>query len=247
MSCVKIRNLLALYVDDALTPVEAKQVEQHLENCADCRMLLSGLRDDQRLLSSLPMVSPPAGFRDELLRRVALGSQRKPTAIRYLLPRLSTLAAAIVITVLASNLYLFPTVWHGQPAADDASPMSILSQAPESAQPAAGEEVPFGISSLTQEAQPQAEPDGLPEAPPSDRSATDRAGNTEMGQPVEGEPGFEATSVDGEGKLMFAGQSSPALVGTGQERARWLWSGAVGLGLFGIGTGWFAYRYRRLV
>ncbi len=241
MSCREIETLLALYVDDALTPVETRSVERHLETCATCRDLLASLRQDQRLLASLPMIAPPDGFSEALLQRLSAQGKKKPALVRYLLPRLSTLAAAIMVTLLASNLYLFPIVWPGQPQADEIVPMRMLSQAPEDDRSAPEDAVPFGVQSVPSETQPEVDPGMRGDGLPPDKSVS-------IGAP-EGNPEVADPELAGDAKMMMitANGVSSTDAETSTERERWLWSAAVGLGLFGIGAGWFGYRYRRLV
>jgi hypothetical protein len=122
-----MEELIALYVDDALTPAEIRQVLDHLEHCAHCREVLEDLRQMQVDLQSLPPEMPPSGFREDLLRMVAVEPKPKSQALRYLLPRLSSLAAVLLVLLLASNLYLFPLVWSAdQSAAPDDRQISIL-------------------------------------------------------------------------------------------------------------------------
>ena len=57
-----LRTLLSSYVDGEISDVEARQVEDHLSTCADCRSNLETLRMSVELLRALPVLAPPRSF-----------------------------------------------------------------------------------------------------------------------------------------------------------------------------------------
>lgn len=190
MSCEAMEPLIALYIDDALTPRESGLVEEHLRDCPSCQSLLAELRANQAELKSFPRLNLPSHFREELLRKVAtMGKNRKPV-FRYLLPRLGSLAAALMVVLLTSNLYLFPALWPTpQPDAGDPSQMGIMAASPQVELFVAG---------------------------------------------------------DATGKSEDSMRSKAASIAPSEDATPnyWLWSGVAAFGLFGIGTGFFVYRYR---
>ncbi len=227
MSCKTIESKLALYMDNALTPVESQAVDAHLESCPVCNSLLVELRRDRASLQSLPTVLPPAGFRAELLRKAALIKPQRQSVVRYLVPRLSSLAAAIMVVLLASNLYVFPSLWPGQPVADETQPRIMLRS------PGAPDAGMLQISG----------------AGATDPDASAKSGEA-AGKQVE-DARLESTTT-GEGQVSI--QAAPpeqrfstlaeAVPGDGPNL--WLWSSLAGAGLFGLGTGFFVFRYRRI-
>jgi len=71
MNCKKIKKLLQLYIDNALTFGEKQLVEKHLEICSTCRAELKSLSAMVRLIKSLPEVSAPPDFTDKLMSKIS--------------------------------------------------------------------------------------------------------------------------------------------------------------------------------
>ena len=71
MNCKKIKKLLQLYIDDALTFGEKQLVEQHLEECSACRAELKSLSATVRLIKSLPEVSASPDFTEKLMSKIS--------------------------------------------------------------------------------------------------------------------------------------------------------------------------------
>lgn len=71
MNCKKIKKLLKLYLDDALTFGEKQLVEKHLEKCSECRAELNQLFATVRLIKSLPEVSTPPNFTEKLMLKIS--------------------------------------------------------------------------------------------------------------------------------------------------------------------------------
>jgi len=117
MNCREVADLLPLFLDEELAPDEMKEVSNHLSVCSSCRQLLAEFKREQQILRSLPPVAPPPTWRAELLKRVK--NQRRPSAIRFFVPRLGSLAAALLVVLLMTNLYVFPSYvlnrHHGAP------------------------------------------------------------------------------------------------------------------------------------
>lgn len=109
MFCKDVVELLPLFLDTALTPEESTAVEAHLATCSTCQELLAEYRREQQILQSLPLVAPPPSWRAELLAKVnADKGRREKPAWRYFATRLGSLAAALLLVVLFSNLYVVP-------------------------------------------------------------------------------------------------------------------------------------------
>jgi len=71
MSCKKVKKLLQLYIDDALTLGEKQQVKQHLEECSACRTELKSLSATVKLIKSLPEVSTPPDFTQNIMAKIS--------------------------------------------------------------------------------------------------------------------------------------------------------------------------------
>ncbi|WP_083459743.1 anti-sigma factor [Jiangella muralis] len=76
-----IHTLAAPYALHALPPDEVSRFEEHLEQCADCRIEVDELRETAARLGVAAAVTPPPRMRDEVLARVA--------EVRPLPPRVS--------------------------------------------------------------------------------------------------------------------------------------------------------------
>ncbi len=73
MNCGKVQNLLSCYIDRELPGVEMLQVQRHLDVCPECRREYQTLLMVKRLLSEMPVVSPPESLEERLVEKV-LGS-----------------------------------------------------------------------------------------------------------------------------------------------------------------------------
>lgn len=71
MNCKKIKKLLKLYIDDALTFGEKQLVEKHLEKCSECQAELKSLSTVVRLIKSLPEVSTSPNFTENLMSKIS--------------------------------------------------------------------------------------------------------------------------------------------------------------------------------
>ncbi|SEF16241.1 anti-sigma factor [Jiangella alba] len=66
-----IHTLAAPYALHALPPDEVSRFEEHLEQCADCRVEVDELRETAARLGVAAAVTPPPRMRDEVLARIA--------------------------------------------------------------------------------------------------------------------------------------------------------------------------------
>ena len=71
MKCKKIKKLLQLYIDNTLTFGEKQLVEQHLEKCSECRAELKSLSSAIQIIKSLPEVSTPPDFTENLMANIS--------------------------------------------------------------------------------------------------------------------------------------------------------------------------------
>jgi hypothetical protein len=71
MNCKKIKNLLQPYIDNTLTFGEKQLVEEHLEECSACRAESKSLSAMVKLVKSLPEVSTPPNFTENLMAKIS--------------------------------------------------------------------------------------------------------------------------------------------------------------------------------
>ena len=117
MNCQKTKKLLQLYIEDALTFGEKQQVEQHLEECSACRTELKSLSATVKLIKSLPEVSTPSNFTENLMAKISreeiqiqsswLDYFKKQVTISQLSFRFAGAAAVAAVFVFLAFTFLF--------------------------------------------------------------------------------------------------------------------------------------------
>lgn len=110
MNCHQARDLLSPYIDGELPAAERAHLEQHLEQCEDCRSELAELQALVDALGSLPEEPLPAGFGEALHGRLTRRSWW-PRLARLLPSRVPShpawahaLAVACLVVFLVSSL-----------------------------------------------------------------------------------------------------------------------------------------------
>jgi hypothetical protein len=94
---------LSGYVDDQLTDEERAVVERHLAECPECAAVIEEERRLRDLLRGLPLVDPPFGFYERLLRQ-KVPSRPQRSWVRTALINVGAAAAAFAVVLgLAST------------------------------------------------------------------------------------------------------------------------------------------------
>jgi len=107
MSCQEVRNQLDDYVDGTLDLPVRRNVERHLEDCADCRSERDSLRDLLQAAASLaPRVDPPRNLLPGI-RRAALNRTAEVVRPRFGASRLAWAGAALAAGLLVA-VWLIP-------------------------------------------------------------------------------------------------------------------------------------------
>ena len=70
MDCASIDRLLDRWLDEELSPDQARALTLHLESCPDCSARAAATLDLFRSLDALPTPRPPAGLRRRILAAV---------------------------------------------------------------------------------------------------------------------------------------------------------------------------------
>ncbi len=73
----QLRRLLSAYLDHELTQAEDQRVRLHLEECADCRSVLTQLQQLQQLTAEMRFPDPPEEKMDQLERLLSVRAPRK--------------------------------------------------------------------------------------------------------------------------------------------------------------------------
>ncbi len=71
VKCRKIKKLLQLYIDNALTFSEKEIVEKHLKECSTCRAGLKSLSSIAKIIESIPEISPPPDFTEKVMSKIS--------------------------------------------------------------------------------------------------------------------------------------------------------------------------------
>lgn len=77
MNCKKVQDYLSPYLDHVLSPEDTRTVEKHLEKCPICRQELEDLQETVHMMQTLPDITLPAGFNQQL--RNKLGAVQSET------------------------------------------------------------------------------------------------------------------------------------------------------------------------
>jgi len=131
MNCQKTKKLLQLYIEDALTFGEKQLVEQHLEECSACRTELKSLSATVKLIKSLPEVSTPSNFTENLMAKISreeiqirsswMDRLKRQVSIPQLSFRLVGAAAITAVFIFLAFTFLFNfSGLPGQPSQNEA-------------------------------------------------------------------------------------------------------------------------------
>ena len=115
--CETIDPLLSLYADGMASGEEARRVEAHLIDCADCRESLQWLQATQRALSTRPVVIPPVDLHARIAAAIAASSasplpasfQTRPARAFALRPALAAAASLSILGLVGYGLLHHPS------------------------------------------------------------------------------------------------------------------------------------------
>jgi predicted anti-sigma-YlaC factor YlaD len=121
MSCQDISLLMSLALDQSLTQVEARDLEDHLKRCPTCQEEWKAMQRVSRLFAAAPLMEPSAGFADRVMQRLAQRQARRRTlvagaALLVICLSLGALALPGIVTWLAMlwQVITEPALWsHG--------------------------------------------------------------------------------------------------------------------------------------
>jgi anti-sigma factor RsiW len=110
MNCQRVLLRLSAYQDRELSVLEARQIENHLENCATCRIKWQAMHE---LIGHLSQLTPTV-IAPDFSARVMAGLQTRPEKKYRLLPSFAYTLALVVIFI---GGFLLEMSANGQPAA----------------------------------------------------------------------------------------------------------------------------------
>ena len=120
----RARDLLGPYLLGALERAEAREVEEHLETCDECREEARGLRSAHERLADLAGISeePPPELKD----RVMAGM---PSRFSIRVPFLAAAAAALCVLAVLGVLYSTGMIGQEEVAAAELEPTELAPRA----------------------------------------------------------------------------------------------------------------------
>lgn len=114
MRCLDVQLELEAYVDGELSPEQAALLEQHVANCAGCRMALARLRAVTAALETWPLAAEPAQLTARVMGRVRAhpAAQAHPAAPRFRIYwsdlAISLVGAGLVAAIALAGYHLAP-------------------------------------------------------------------------------------------------------------------------------------------
>jgi anti-sigma factor RsiW len=93
---------------ETLSPEEAEQLQEHLQNCQACTLLSVALREVDRELHAAPVLSPAPGFADRWMRRLEAERRQLHRRQTFIVMFLSIGGAMSLLALLL--LAIFPVL-----------------------------------------------------------------------------------------------------------------------------------------
>jgi len=101
MSCSRMEKWILPYVDGRLKVGEQRDVEQHLADCAACRLRVNEFRAVSGLIDELPQIEPSEAFDLRVRARVAAEPVKKSWWAWYApSPRVAFAASALLLAIV---------------------------------------------------------------------------------------------------------------------------------------------------
>lgn len=104
MNCDKYLELLSARLDDALSELEERELEAHLESCPACRAAGAQLAALRTAFAGLEDIPAPEGFTQDVMAQIRGSEPSKPVPL-FRRPRFKALAGLAACAVLAAGLY----------------------------------------------------------------------------------------------------------------------------------------------
>lgn len=119
MKCEDVSRELIAYLDRRTNSAERRLVEDHLQDCADCRARAEELRGVWSALEELPAIEPSLGFDARVRERVAAEPQRH--WIWNFVPQPRLVFAVALLLLVSIGIARLPQRNVGVPAATTAT------------------------------------------------------------------------------------------------------------------------------
>lgn len=112
MDHATVRSLLSAYLDGAVSPAEKNVIEEHLENCADCRRELAELEKTVLRIRGFGEEEPPPWMAQQVMARVREVAEQRRGIFHWLLYPLRVklpIEAAALVLIAATGYMLYRT------------------------------------------------------------------------------------------------------------------------------------------
>jgi anti-sigma factor RsiW len=116
------------YVDDALASGERAAVEQHLEQCDECRTLAADLSRVRRAAAALPPMNPPPHAWSGIERQIAAKPRNTPIGLRASAWWLAAAAVIVVAALVELNTSRSPRQAPGSAAPEPAVTVESIAE-----------------------------------------------------------------------------------------------------------------------
>jgi hypothetical protein len=132
MDCRQFREKHVAFVDDVLSAIETRAMQQHRAACAHCSRHDTSIRRSLLLVRNLPPIEPSADFAARLNERLArLGPEATDTgAQRQLLPPTAAVAAIAAGVVVVAYMALQTSHYFERPVATQSVAVSTPATLP---------------------------------------------------------------------------------------------------------------------
>lgn len=107
MNCFKAKKLISPFIDNELTVIEHKKLEEHLESCSKCKNELEELKKIQLLFITAEKFSTPDKFSSRIMANVFENSRKEPEksySIPFKVALSFTLILIICIGILSGSI-----------------------------------------------------------------------------------------------------------------------------------------------
>lgn len=184
MNCEQMTDLLSAFLDGELTAIEQKQVQEHLEQCPECRALYEQLQTLHTSFSDLEEIPAPENFAQGVMSRIkAEQTPAKPKVIPlFKRPQMRAVMGLAACAVLC--------IGFAQVALNGSNKSASMAPAPEAAMPesAAYDASVQTTSGLSDYARAENAPAEVVEAPAASAAPMEPA----MPEPGEAMPELES-------------------------------------------------------
>lgn len=220
--CEEYAALLDLYVDGELSPEEMAAVQEHLDQCPDCRRYVDEILEIRAAFPDVEETPVPEGFADGVMEAIRAASPAPRKTVhrktgRRWIKVLAPLAACIAVAVLVAPLR--PWEHSQQETAQVAQDVAAAETAqadpqtePASGDSASGEIAPKQFGAAVTETEPEIAADTIPEEAPA---------NTRQNPAAEqaSEPAPEQNPASAETQMADPAENN-STAATGEETAQ---------------------------